>query len=447
MKIKDLLFLSRQSVKVNSKISKKSKFIYILSMVFVIVSFYILLSYNAMTKEVLKMDSIREFTISYNDYDAYKKASSIFDGKISEELDTEYMIYTLRSTREDSYFPQVSIGDKTYIYKEYNGEYVRDYISLGFVDDEISTSLMKKFVKDKYKSSGIIAGKGNVLENEMIISNKTLENLNLTVDDVLNKEISITLKERDYTNNVDKVSSLWDGKLKIVGVYDDKLVECSDYLTYFGYINRKKIDNMLNIKTNKPIKYSILDAKSNADLEEIYLMIDEYQAKYRELDSTSWSFVSISVAYDDYMFYRDYFNFIGRLLIIINAVMFIILLLNFYITIRFEFFRNKHHFQMCRVLGFKNREIFIYYNLYLLAYLASIFVISLCASLCVSIPITIVLNNLLDRTGFSSAYTYQLSMGYFPLAFVIILIVNLLILLVMSISVYFSNKNEKVNNE
>lgn len=262
MKYKDYKRLAKVSLKARKKTTRSTVrgisfgLILLMPLLFIVIAFHLDLN-----KEVNKDASIRVFNLSYvkelSSQDSYiqsikdEYSEKVYDIKGIENI-IKYNQYTfsnkvqewneeLQTYEYKSPF-NISIGSNSISldhYFEEQSEMNQNEVGIQVIDTSVGDGVFIKADHQMAEGNALVAGSGfsSNSANEIMISSKILEHYNLTVEDVLNKNMTITYElsypDRATTSKTDITSSSlqpYSGvpltvlkDYKVVGIYDARL--------------------------------------------------------------------------------------------------------------------------------------------------------------------------------------------------------------------------------
>lgn len=301
MRYKDYKRLAKVSLKARKKTTRSTVrgisfgLILLMPLLFIVIAFHLDLN-----KEVNKDASIRVFNISYvtetpTNTNTINFIKEEYSGKVYNIMGIENIVkynqYTFNNAdnkwdnqlnKNIKFSPfSIVIGDKTFSLDYYmeamneSEEHRYNEVGLQVIDTDIGDSIFLTADKQLTDGNPLVAGaefSSNSVK-EIMISSNLLEQYNLMVEDVLNKEITITYELQDTQNATDSETDISNTSLqmyrgipitilkgyKIVGIFDSKIYKSTvrldsqreyyptncDYETYF-WITRSSVYDLNN---------------------------------------------------------------------------------------------------------------------------------------------------------------------------------------------------------
>lgn len=266
MKYKDYKRLAKVSLKARKKTTRSTVrgisfgLILLMPLIFIVIAFHLDLN-----KEVNKDASIRVFNLGYvkelskeDSYIAFIKdeySENVYDIKGIENI-IKYNQYTfsnkvnlwneqLQTYTDKSPF-SITIGDKTFSLDYYtnsnpnnSNEHYENEVGMQIIDTDVGESIFIKADSQMAQGNPLMAGKelSSSSKQEIMISSNLLQHYNLAIEDVLNKNITITYELAYPSNATTSKNTTTHTSLvpysgipltilkdyKIVGIYDSRL--------------------------------------------------------------------------------------------------------------------------------------------------------------------------------------------------------------------------------
>ncbi|MGM9971296.1 MAG: hypothetical protein ACI35W_02670 [Anaeroplasmataceae bacterium] len=430
MNNKDVFSLAKMKLKAVNSSYKHTFISYIISLVVFTLFCFMFVSFNQAVNKIIKENDIMK-TVSLTS-ENMEELQSFINDNIEEDYDVIYeRINVLSSILLDEndnpkrYYPNITIGDKTI-------EYTKLSQSLTLYENEMYTEYAKKYLKTKYNSNGFIAGTDSNNKNEVVISKELLDSFNMEASFVIGKKITFGIELQD--GNDKNIHSYYQiiKDFIITGVYDSSAYELPLTVVEPSLIYITSCSEL-----NIPDKYYKPSYKVVFDLENIDKAFELYSL---ELMSPS---LEISRVLNVYNQINPLYDLISTTLLICSSLVFVISLLNIYITQKHLFNLKKDYMQMCYVNGMRKKDIYKEYVFENILLLSKPYCIYILTSTILCFVSMLGINAILKKTLVECPLLIKTNMSLFPLIIVIVLFVNIIFILLVSL---MSTKIKSDNN-
>jgi ABC-type lipoprotein release transport system permease subunit len=462
MKNKDIMLLSIKNIKEDKKKNKHTIIALSFSLTILVVVLFLGIGFKYSVRNTIqKYDAISTAKIHSKNYDLndlnpYQTNHKYINKVISDinssiENTISYDSYDLstisfggfwgRPSDQKSYNPKIKIDNNPVDYNK--PEQIDDEIQAFY--DKMMFDFEKDFMNKTYNSNPLIKGQFSEQENEIVLSKKFVDNLNLDYKSLIGKTISYYLPVKNSdTKEIYDLNVF--SNLKIVGIYDDRLFNSPsrNELSFFAptfLINKKTIVNLP--KQTDSLSYTIVKFKTFEQTESFENKRSDIMDKYSDSTCTLSSSTNTILQHIEYS--KPLFNFLTDTFVIFSIVVLISTIINLYITLSYSYMKNKKYMAMCKALGMKKKDTnkLFFFNTYLVFAISLIFVITI--SLITSILLSLLLNNTLLHSFVEGVGVTINLIYYLPVLFATILLI-FLITYVLSVLIRLKDRKESITN-
>lgn len=409
---RDVFSLSKMKYKGARKSYRFIAVTYIISLVLFTVFFYMYVSFEQSVNNIIKENEIM-LSIHLN---ASKKENilNLEDDYIGKEYDVLFECVSITHTRirdESGRYkiihPYITIGDKTVEYKYSTSD------NIYFYDKEIYSNYTKKYFKNRYNINGFIAGDKAVESNEIVVSEELLNNFGINPYDAIGKKLSYKYNANEYISN-----------FTIVGVIAGKNyslpIDCdNDALIYLPLNAQTNLPQSVNASKNYNAVYDLNSVKKVYELE--------------AMDLRSNPSLSISSLLNEYENIKPTFNIICKTLLTCAVMVFVVSLLNIFITEKHLHNLKKDYIYMCYVNGMRKKDIYKEYLFQNVILLTIPFIIYVIISLGLCIGSMYGINLIMEKILEGRPISIKTDLSLYPVIIVLVAIINIVYISIISL--------------
>ncbi len=467
MKIKDYLYLSSLDIRRNPGRSIKTIFILALGLTFSIITVFTVFAFYFGTLH--KLDNNLDFNSIKIQYYTDVQYTTSLDGSIKERNPELYIkadkdsfenyngilyspiyyydqIYSIKAdaTQNLDKVASIKIGNSSQPFYS-DVLYHTNYIS---IVSKLDVAFINRYYEQTINKSFLLAGREIKNSNELLVSSDLLSELNVTIDDVLNKEITITEPTPIYinvVNNSDENIYVLNriNNMKIVGIYnpmryyENKVVK-TKYFFNSGIIllsdsvytpNTKEIDNKKYNIIDENFKEGMMMNLNNSpkDIIEKVLFFEDYASSsifydyaLKNFSLTQMDYVTIN---DNYSSYTDFHNSITNITVFIGClsiILIIIAIFNIYDIVSYNALKKKKNIGMMKAIGLKDKDAFKLFYCEFSLYMIISGLISITFSFSISGMFTISANSKLDFSSLGFDIGASVNFWFYFLALLIV---------------------------
>ena len=448
MKNKDILTLSSINHKSDKKTFTRVNLSYSISLLILVIFSFVIISFTDGLKRMTN-EYKTNAALSIHSYD-----KTTFNDYIKENIHTtNKLLYTTKSIEHHDYYdketktlehatPTITIGNERFAYdsifkREYSGEVyhpTHDYI--GFYSNSFYSKEENEFLKKKYKSKVILAGTVATTKNEIIVSSKLLDDLNIAYTDAVGKKISYEIDSNSKLTQYDKTHYEVIKEYTVCGVYDYRLfasasrgeneeASCLFFMLEGSVIS---VPEYINDVYYCAAQYNDINDAKNAYKKNRNELIKELHISAGDILTT-------------YIQFEPIYNLISVTSIICTIIIFLISLVNLYITQKYIYKQRQSYMYMCEINGMTKKDIKKEYIFQNLLTIIKPLIIIIVTSFIICLSFVLWFNYKRKNEVRGAIFVYQIGFNTYPLIITLAILINVALIVISSLIFYNKYKH------